>query len=127
MEGWKQTVDPLIHTFPTKISAPDVEMKKAEPVTPHFLNLGQDIVVGSKDEKCGVCNVHSSWVVRRGGKENPHQPTAIDRWGTQNHQSELYVHPNQFFSNANPMPRKREPPPTSRTRAVGGHHETKLT
>jgi hypothetical protein len=28
------TLHPLIHTFPTKSSAPDVEKKKAEPKTP---------------------------------------------------------------------------------------------
>jgi hypothetical protein len=34
--------------------------KKAEPVTPHFLSLNQDIVAWSQKEKCGVCNAHSA-------------------------------------------------------------------
>jgi hypothetical protein len=29
-------------------------MKKAEPKTPHFLSLNQDIVAGSQREKCGL-------------------------------------------------------------------------
>jgi hypothetical protein len=31
-----------------------VEKKKAEPKTPHFLSLNQDIVAGSQEEKCGL-------------------------------------------------------------------------
>ena len=32
----------------------DLEKKKAEPKTPHFLSLNQDIVPWSQDEKCGL-------------------------------------------------------------------------
>ena len=42
---------PLIHT-PLEISAQDVEKKKAEPRTPHFLSLNQDIVAWSQEAKC---------------------------------------------------------------------------
>ena len=31
--------------------------KKAEPKTPHFLSLNQNIVVRSQDEKCGLKSV----------------------------------------------------------------------
>ena len=31
-----------------------IQQKKAEPKTPHFLNLNQDIVAGSQEEKCGL-------------------------------------------------------------------------
>jgi hypothetical protein len=34
--------------------AQDVEKKKAEPRTPHFLSLNQDIVTWSQEEKSGV-------------------------------------------------------------------------
>jgi hypothetical protein len=37
---------------PIEFSAQDVEKKKAEPKTPHFLSLKQDIVARSQDEKC---------------------------------------------------------------------------
>ena len=36
----------LIHTLPLETSAQDVEKKKAEAKTPHFLSLNQDIVAG---------------------------------------------------------------------------------
>ena len=49
---------PLIHIFPTKISTQDLEKKKAEPKTPHFLSLHQNIVAGSQEQKCEVCNPH---------------------------------------------------------------------
>ena len=45
---------PLIHTIAPETSAQDVEKKKAEPVTPHFLSLNQDIVAGSQEVKCGL-------------------------------------------------------------------------
>jgi len=32
----------------------DFEKKKAEPKTPHFLSLNQDIVVYSQEQKCGL-------------------------------------------------------------------------
>jgi hypothetical protein len=41
----KLILHPLIHIFPTKTSAQNVEKKKAEPRTPHLLSLNQDIVV----------------------------------------------------------------------------------
>ena len=43
---------PLIHTFAPETSAQDVEKKKAELKTPHFLSLNQDIVASPQDEKC---------------------------------------------------------------------------
>ena len=43
---------PLIYTFPSGNSAQDVEKKKAEPKTPHFLGLDQDIVAWPQEEKC---------------------------------------------------------------------------
>jgi len=39
---------PLIHTLLGFAQAQDVEKKKAEPKTPHFLSLNQDLVVSSK-------------------------------------------------------------------------------
>ena len=45
---------PLIHTIVLKTSAQDVEKKKAELKTPHFLRLNQDIVASPQDEKCGL-------------------------------------------------------------------------
>jgi hypothetical protein len=50
----KFTLHPLIHTIAPETSAQDVEKKKAEPKTPHFLSLKQDIVVCSYEEKCGL-------------------------------------------------------------------------
>jgi len=38
---------PLIHTIAPETSAQDVEKNKAEPKTPHFLNLNQNIVAWS--------------------------------------------------------------------------------
>jgi hypothetical protein len=43
---------PLIHTLPTENFTQDLEKKKAEPRTPHFLSLNQDIVAGSQEQKC---------------------------------------------------------------------------
>jgi hypothetical protein len=54
----KCKLHPLIHTRPDFTGAQDVEKKKAEPKTPHFLSLNQDIVAQSQEEKCGVCNLH---------------------------------------------------------------------
>ena len=45
---------PLIHTIAPETSAQDVEKKKAEPKTRHFLSLNQDIVALSQKEKCGL-------------------------------------------------------------------------
>ena len=45
---------PLIHTFPTRNFAQDVENKKAEPKTPHFLSLNQGMVAWAQEEKCGL-------------------------------------------------------------------------
>ena len=39
---------PLIHTFAPETSTQDLEKKKVEPRTPHFLSLNQDIVASSK-------------------------------------------------------------------------------
>ena len=54
MEEGKWGLHPLIHTFPSEISAQDVGKKKAEPKTPHFLSLNQNIVASPQDEKCGL-------------------------------------------------------------------------
>jgi hypothetical protein len=40
--------------YRSKTSAQDVEKKKAEPKTPHFLSSNQDIVAWSQEEKCGL-------------------------------------------------------------------------
>jgi hypothetical protein len=45
---------PLIHTIAPETLAQDVEKKKAELKTPHFLSLNQDIVAWSQKEKCGL-------------------------------------------------------------------------
>jgi hypothetical protein len=45
---------PLIHTPLEFYLAQDVEKKKAEPKTPHFLSLNQDIVARSQEEECGL-------------------------------------------------------------------------
>jgi len=45
---------PLIHTLLGFTLAQDLEKKKAEPKTPHFLSLNQDIVASSQEEKCGL-------------------------------------------------------------------------
>ena len=52
--GSKWRLHPLIHTFASEISAHDVEKKKAEPRTPHFLSVNQDIVDRSQKEKWGL-------------------------------------------------------------------------
>jgi hypothetical protein len=48
----KCRLHPLIHTLLEFAEAQDLEKKKAEPKTPHFLRLNQDIVVSPQDEKC---------------------------------------------------------------------------
>jgi hypothetical protein len=45
---------PLIRTWLEFDLAQNVENKKAESNTPHFLSLNQDIVSGSQDEECGL-------------------------------------------------------------------------
>ena len=45
---------PLIHTLLDFTVAQDLEKKKGEPKTPHFLSLNQDIVAGSQKRKCGL-------------------------------------------------------------------------
>jgi len=45
---------PLIHTLLELAQAQDVENKKAEPRTPYFLGLNQDIVVWPQKQKCGL-------------------------------------------------------------------------
>ena len=49
-----ETLDyiPLIHTFPPKSSTQDLEKKKAEPVTLHFLSLNQDTVSRAYPWRC---------------------------------------------------------------------------
>ena len=54
MEEAECKLHPLIYTFPTRDLAQDVEKKKAEPMTPHFFSLDQDIVTWSQDEKCAL-------------------------------------------------------------------------
>jgi hypothetical protein len=54
VEEGKWGLHPLIHTFPPKSSTQDLEKKKAEPKTPHFLSLNQNIVASPQDEKCGL-------------------------------------------------------------------------
>jgi hypothetical protein len=46
---------------PPETSAHDVEKKKAEPKTPHFPSLNQDIVARSEEAKVEikVCNIQS--------------------------------------------------------------------
>ena len=51
-QGRNYRLHPLIHTFPFGNSAQDVEMKKAEPKTPHLPSLNQDIVVYSQEQEC---------------------------------------------------------------------------
>ena len=45
---------PLIHTIAPETSAQDVGNKKAEPKTPHFSSLKQDIVALSQEAKWGL-------------------------------------------------------------------------
>ena len=53
--AWRKfTLHPLIHTFPPEVSVQDVENKKAQAKTPHFLSLKQDIVAGSQEKNCGL-------------------------------------------------------------------------
>jgi hypothetical protein len=56
----KFRLHPLIHTSLKFIEAQDVEKKKAEPKTPHFLSLKQDIVGWLQVEKWGLKYVISS-------------------------------------------------------------------
>jgi hypothetical protein len=50
----KFALHPLIHTLLKSTLPQDLEKKKAEPKTPHFLSLNQDIVPWSQDEKCAL-------------------------------------------------------------------------
>ena len=50
-------------TLPTETLLQDVEKKKAESLTPHFLSLDQDIVAGSQEEKCGLKYVICAFAV----------------------------------------------------------------
>ena len=45
---------PLMHTSARKTLVQDVEKKKTEQKTPHFLSLNQDVVAWSKREKWGL-------------------------------------------------------------------------
>jgi len=47
MEGPEWRLHPLIHTLLDFNLAQDIEKKKAEPKTPHFFSLNQDIVAWS--------------------------------------------------------------------------------
>jgi len=53
-EGADCGLHPLIHTFAPETSAQDLEKKKAEPTTPHFLSLNQDIVAWSQMAKVWI-------------------------------------------------------------------------
>ena len=57
---------PLIHTLLDFTLVQNVEKKKAEPGTPHFLSLSQDIVAGSQEEKCGLKYVMHTPLYRKG-------------------------------------------------------------
>jgi hypothetical protein len=48
----KWRLHPLIQTIRQEASAPDVEKKKAELKTPHFLPLKQDVVALSREGEC---------------------------------------------------------------------------
>ena len=50
----KCELHPLIHTFIKFNLVQDLEKKKAESKTPHFLSLKQDIVAWSAEQKCGL-------------------------------------------------------------------------
>ena len=50
----KFILHPLIHTLLKFNLAQDIEKKKAEPRTPHFLSLNQDAVAWPQEEKCGL-------------------------------------------------------------------------
>jgi hypothetical protein len=56
---------PLIHTIAPETSALDVEKKKAELKTPHFLSLSQDVVAWSQEAKCEVCNPHYELIIKQ--------------------------------------------------------------
>jgi hypothetical protein len=43
-----------MHTSPGFVQAQDFEKKKAEPKTPHFLSLTQDIVARPQEAKCAL-------------------------------------------------------------------------
>ena len=45
---------PLIYTILFFVPTQDVEKKRAEPKTPRFISLNQDIVVWSQEEMCGL-------------------------------------------------------------------------
>jgi hypothetical protein len=53
-ESGEYRLHPLIHTRPDFTAAQDVEKKKAELKTPHFLSLNQDIVAWSQKAKCAL-------------------------------------------------------------------------
>ena len=50
----KYVLHPLIHTSLRFAQAQDVEKKKAEPKTPHFCSLNQDVVAWSEEENWGL-------------------------------------------------------------------------
>jgi hypothetical protein len=56
-EGSNYRLHPLIHTIAPETSAQDVEKKKAEQKTPHFLSVNQDIVAWFQEKKCELRDV----------------------------------------------------------------------
>jgi hypothetical protein len=50
-------------------------LKKAEPKTPHFLSLKQDIVAWSQKEKCGLKYVIHTYEKGKMPKKAPTNPT----------------------------------------------------
>ena len=54
IEGREWSLYYILHTSLRFAQAQDIEKKKAEPRTPHLLNLNQDIVAWSQKQKCEV-------------------------------------------------------------------------
>jgi hypothetical protein len=75
---------PLIHTLLDFTLAQDIEKKKAEPRTPHFLSLNQNIVGGPQMQKCGLKYVihspgdHCGLQIKRSKKT----PTRLLQWAS---------------------------------------------
>ena len=77
----KCVLHPLIHTFPFWNSAQDFEKKKAEPKTPHFLSLNQDIVAESKWQKCELTYViHTPSLTRALKKRSRSSAVFLQKW-----------------------------------------------
>jgi hypothetical protein len=56
-----------ISQSPPETSVLDAQKKKAEPKTPHFLSLNQDIVALSQEQKCGLKYVIYSCQTKKQG------------------------------------------------------------